>query len=99
MRLTAEQRERIVGTVRGQLGSDAEIWLYGSRTRNDGRGGDVDLLIKTQREVDAVDQARVHSSLERAVSLPVDVSFVHPRRGMTRFQRLVAAQAVLLESS
>ena len=99
MRLTPEQRERIVSIVRSHLGSDAEVWLYGSRTRSEGRGGDVDLLIKTEQEVDAIDQALVHGSLEQAVSLPVDVSFIHPRLGMNRFQRLVAAEAVLLEPS
>jgi len=33
MRLTLEQRERIVRTVRDQIGRDSAVWLYGSRTR------------------------------------------------------------------
>jgi len=32
------------------------------------------------------------------LSLPVDVTFVDPDRGMNRFQRLAAANAVLLEA-
>ena len=99
MRLTLEQRERIVRTVRDQIGSDSAVWLYGSRTRADSRGGDVDLLIRSSRVIDATEQARLHGRLEQELSLPVDVSFIDPARGMNRFQRLVAAEAVPLDVS
>ncbi|MFM8951482.1 MAG: nucleotidyltransferase domain-containing protein [Planctomycetaceae bacterium] len=98
MRLTPDQRERIVRTVRGQFGADSAVWLYGSRTKSDGRGGDVDLLIRTSRAIDATEQARLHGRLEHELSLPVDVSFIDPQRGMNRFQRLVAAEALPVES-
>jgi predicted nucleotidyltransferase len=98
MRLTLEQRERIVRTVRDQIGRDAAVWLYGSRTRADSRGGDVDLLIRTSRTLDATEQARLHGRLEQELALPVDVSFIDPSRGMNRFQRLVAAEAVPVEA-
>jgi predicted nucleotidyltransferase len=97
MRLTPEQRERIVRTVRDQIGRDSAVWLYGSRTKGDGRGGDVDLLIRTSRSIDATEQARLHGRLEQDLSLPVDVWFIDPHRGMNRFQRLVFAGAVQLE--
>ena len=98
MRQTLEQRERIVRTVRDQMGVDSAVWLYGSRTRADSRDGDVDLLISTSRPIDATEQARLHGRLEQELSLPVDVSFIDPSRGMNRFQRLVAAEAVLVEA-
>lgn len=97
MRLTVEQRERIVRIVRERFGHDVAIWLYGSRTVDDRRGGDVDLLIQTPASVDARDQAIIHDRLERELSLPVDVSFIDPRQGMNRFQRLAAAKAVPVE--
>lgn len=98
MRLTPEQREQIVRTVRDQIGADASVWLYGSRTNGHSRGGDVDLLIRPSRSVDATEQARLHGRLEQELSLPVDVSFIDPQRGMNRFQRLVAAGALPVES-
>lgn len=98
MRLTPDQRERIVRTVREHVGKDSSVWLYGSRTRGDSRGGDVDLLIRTSQAIDATEQARLHGKLERVLSLPVDVSFIDPKRGMNRFQRLVAAEALPVES-
>jgi predicted nucleotidyltransferase len=86
-----------VRTVRDQIGRDSAVWLYGSRTKGNGRGGGVDLLIRTSRPIDATEQARLHGRLEQNLSLPVDVSFIDPHRGMNRFQRLVSAEAVQLE--
>lgn len=99
MRLTFEQRERIVGTIRDRLGAGATVWLYGSRTADDRRGGDVDLLVKTQGVVAVMDQAAIQARLERELSLPVDISFIDPRQGMNRFQRLAAANALPVEVS
>ena len=99
MRLTSEQRERIVRIVRAQAGDNAAVWLYGSRTRDDCRGGDVDLLIRASHEIDLKQQAEVHSQLERELLLPVDISFIDSRQGMTRFQKLAAAQALPVETA
>ena len=93
MRLTSEQRERIVRIVRAQAGDDAAVWLYGSRTHDDCRGGDVDLLIGASHEIDLKQQAELHARLERELLLPVDISF------MTRFQKLAAAQALPVEAA
>ena len=97
MRLTSEQRERIVRIVRARAGDDAAVWLYGSRTHDDRRGGDVDLLIRASHEIDLKQQAEVHAQLERELLLPVDISFIDSRPGMTRFQKLAAAQALPVE--
>ena len=98
MRLTPEQRGRIVRIVRDHAGADASIWLYGSRTSDGSRGGDVDLLIRGSRAIDVGEQAEIHARLERELSLPVDVTFIDPDRGMNRFQRLAAANAVPVEA-
>lgn len=98
MRLTPEQRGWIVRIIRDKAGADASVWLYGSRTSDGSRGGDVDLLIRSSRAIDVGEQAELHARLERELSLPVDVTFVDPDRGMNRFQRLAAANAVPLEA-
>jgi len=99
MRLSIDQRDLILTAVHEHVGDDATVWLYGSRADSAGRGGDVDLLIGPARAVDVLRQAALHARLERDLLLPVDVSFVDPGRGMNRFQRLVAADAVLLEAT
>ncbi len=51
MRLTPEQIA-IIRTAAAQLGgSAARIWLFGSRVRDDARGGDVDLMLELNEEV------------------------------------------------
>lgn len=53
MRLTPAQQESIVRIIRQHAGADAGIWLYGSRTHDDRRGGDVDLLVQARDPVAA----------------------------------------------
>ena len=47
MRLTPFERQTIRETARRHFGEDCAAYLFGSRTRNDLRGGDIDLLIET----------------------------------------------------
>jgi predicted nucleotidyltransferase len=49
MRLTDQQRSIIRSTVAETLGADAVVRLFGSRTDDAQLGGDIDLLIETQR--------------------------------------------------
>jgi predicted nucleotidyltransferase len=96
MRLTPDQHDTIMRVVRDHAGEEADVFLYGSRTQDDRRGGDVDLLVHSPHVIDTMRQAALHAQLEEALRLPVDISFVDARRGMTRFQKLVAAQALPL---
>lgn len=98
MRLTSHQREDILRIIREHLGDDAGVWLYGSRMADDRRGGDVDLLVRSSAVVDARVQAIIHDRLERELSLPIDISFIDPQRGMSRFQRIAAATAIPVEA-
>ena len=46
MRLTPEQAEIIRNAARKYFGANARIWLFGSRTDDSARGGDIDLLVE-----------------------------------------------------
>jgi predicted nucleotidyltransferase len=99
MRLSATQRQEILSIVRRHAGSDADVLLYGSRTRDEARGGDVDLIVHHARPLDPLEQARVQHLLEEALELPVDVSFAPAGGATTPFQRMVSAQAENLDPS
>jgi len=47
VRLTQEQLQAIKEEARSIFGTDVQIWLFGSRTNPDARGGDIDLYIET----------------------------------------------------
>ncbi len=46
MRITQQQRETIVQTIRAMI-PDARVTLFGSRTDDLKRGGDIDLYVET----------------------------------------------------
>lgn len=47
MRLNKKERDAIVSAIK-KFDPAAEIWLFGSRTRDDLKGGDIDLLIVSE---------------------------------------------------
>ena len=46
MRLSPDERKGILEAACRHFGQAAEVWLFGSRVRDDARGGDIDLLIE-----------------------------------------------------
>lgn len=93
MRLSPTQRRTIHGQVSAFLGEGAEVFLYGSRLQDQARGGDVDLLVRTSKPVDALDQAKLQMNLEQALELPVDLLFVAAGEKTSHFKRMICAQA------
>ncbi len=46
MRLTDFEIESIISTATRHFGKDVQVFLFGSRTSNDLRGGDIDIFIR-----------------------------------------------------
>ncbi|MFZ3083662.1 nucleotidyltransferase domain-containing protein [Rhodoferax ferrireducens] len=51
MRISPEQAVMIRQEVLNLAGNSARVWLFGSRVRDDARGGDVDLLVEMNEAV------------------------------------------------
>ena len=49
MRLTCQQQQFIQRTVKDYFGEDTNVYLFGSRTDDRKRGGDIDLLIEATK--------------------------------------------------
>jgi uncharacterized protein len=52
MRLTQNEVETIRRTARDVFPADVRVWLFGSRTQDEARGGDIDLLVETDTPLD-----------------------------------------------
>lgn len=62
MRLTQEQINDIVRLTHQHIHPQARIWLFGSRTDDNARGGDIDLYIETP-PLDDPGLAKIHLRL------------------------------------
>jgi len=49
MRLSEFEIETIISLAKLHFGSNTEVFLFGSRTKNQLRGGDIDLFIRNQK--------------------------------------------------
>lgn len=100
MRLTDQQISAILDAVRRLAGSDAKVSLYGSRLDDARRGGDVDLLVESLPPIGLLTRARIKSTLEQCLSLPVDVlaaGLGGSGAGDSAFVAIARAQARRLE--
>ena len=70
MRLAHNQALLIRNLAAQLAGDSARIWLFGSRVRDDARGGDVDLLLELDTPV--AEPAQLAASLASRVSRGMD---------------------------
>lgn len=78
MRLTRHQVQTIHRLIREGYGDHACIRLFGSRTRDDALGGDVDLLVEIPDRAPLRQQIAISAQLEKHLGLPVDVLTAWP---------------------
>jgi len=96
MRLTRNQVSTILTIVRRDAGEHAAVFLFGSRLNDQARGGDVDLLIETDRPLTLLDRARLKMNMESDLCLPVDIVAKTRSDKATPFQNIARNRAVLL---
>jgi len=67
MRLTSDQIQAIKLAAHAVLGDDAQVTLFGSRTDDRRRGGDIDLMFETPRRLAnrATVQGQIYVALVR----------------------------------
>lgn len=74
MRISATQAEQAVAVVRSHLGANTAVWLFGSRTDDNKRGGDVDIYAETSLSgVLLHETVRAKIALEQVFGRSVDL--------------------------
>lgn len=87
MRLTPQQQYAIRTTVAETFGTEASVWLFGSRVDDNKRGGDIDLLIETNlSDVNMIVRAELAFVTKLQMKLgeqKIDVLVNYPTRNYT----------------
>jgi predicted nucleotidyltransferase len=95
MRLSEYERTSIREAVTNFI-PDAKILLYGSRTDDAKRGGDIDILVLTPGEVDLRTRLEIEARMwEKIGEQKIDILIEKPD-AMSRFGRIVIPSAIPL---
>jgi predicted nucleotidyltransferase len=99
MRITPEQIVAIREGASQLAGDSARVWLFGSRVRDDARGGDVDLMLELDEAVTEPAQlsARLAARVSRAMyGRKVDVLIKAPNLKFLPIHSIALAEGVRL---
>jgi predicted nucleotidyltransferase len=100
MRLSDDQARLIVRAARELAGPQVQVRLFGSRVRDDLRGGDIDLLVECPQPVDRPVwlAARLTARLQRVLGdRRIDVLVVDPQTTLEPVHRVARAEGIVLE--
>lgn len=93
MRLSPDEIKAIKETVQS-FDADAKVWLYGSRTDDNKRGGDIDLLIFSQK-INFSDKLKIKVQLYKKIG-EQKIDMIIARDNKKPFVRIALENAILL---
>ncbi|MCL4555825.1 MAG: nucleotidyltransferase domain-containing protein [Gammaproteobacteria bacterium] len=99
MRLTKQQQIGIKSTALALCGVDATVFLFGSRLDDSKKGGDIDLIIKVEHEVNnpALLAAQIQAKLSRKLGeQKIDVLLLAPNLSRLPIHDMAVDQGVQL---
>lgn len=100
MRLTPAQQKTIPEILRRHFGQQAEVLLFGSRTDDSARGGDIDLYIESEiTDPDALVEAKLQALADLHNALgeqKIDLVIRRPGTAALAIHRIAKATGVPL---
>lgn len=95
MRLSTAELQS-VRSILGALDPTGRIYLYGSRTDDKRRGGDIDVYLQASRPIDLKTQLGTQYRLELACDTRVDLLVKNPEQAMQPTHQIAVEQGILL---
>lgn len=99
MRITNSQRKSISSELTRWFGTDARIWLFGSRVDDSQRGGDVDLYVEASSLPDDPLQTKISTTMaleDIFNGARVDLMIRYPGESEEPIQAIARKTGVLL---
>jgi predicted nucleotidyltransferase len=98
MRLTPAEIEAICQAVREVFGQSARVWVFGSRVRDDLKGGDLDLFVEVDAtQASIANEQRLRDAIAVAVDdLRVDITLHERGRPLPPIGRIALREGVPL---
>ncbi len=99
MRLTEHQQNLIKQKVTLIFGDKAQVYLFGSRTDDNAKGGDIDLFIELTAAISqpVLKTLQLNSELQQAFGLQkIDIVFHAPNYTRQAIHDIAKAQGILL---
>jgi len=97
MRLTNKEHIIICRETKECFGSSAQVFLFGSRVDDSGRGGDIDLLIKSESKLNDIFRRKINFIVDLKSKIGdqrIDVVVAEPndRRDVVRIAETTGVQ-------
>jgi len=93
MRLSSNQLATLRTTVATAMQPPPVVRIFGSRLDDSRRGGDLDLLLESDRPVGLMEQAGLKLALEEALGLPVDLVVIAKGEPLTPFKAMALSNS------
>lgn len=96
MRLQRDEINIIKSTLHETI-EDAKIFLFGSRTDDTKKGGDIDLFVQTQKNITLKDELKILARMEfRGIERKVDLIIQSPMSIHQKLFETIAKEGILL---
>ena len=96
MRLTKKQIQEIKNTA-DLIFKDYNIYLFGSRTKDELKGGDIDLYIELPYKPHFLDKAKFKAFLKRKIGeQKIDVIIDYPQKNKTLIDKIALKEGIKL---
>ncbi|MHB1545220.1 MAG: nucleotidyltransferase domain-containing protein [bacterium] len=97
MRISDLEKKILISQAKKHFGENARIYLFGSRAYDDRKGGDIDLFIETDKDVEKLSEYKFITGFHRlANERKIDLILKTPSSELKPIQETAKKEGILL---